>query len=110
MSALKLPDALVEVDEHVRQRVMLLAENICKQTGVSPMRMLGPSRTPSVVRARHALMAALWMSGDSVSEVGAILGMHHTSVAHGLRNAVGAEQYRAGILARCSSSRVRVSP
>lgn len=100
---------LVERDEHVRRRVMVLAEEICKQTGVSPMRMLGTSRTPNVVRSRHALMAALWQTGCSVSEVGEILGMHHTSVIHGLRSAMGAEQYRAGILARCAP-RVRVSP
>lgn len=110
MSAIKLPP-LVEADDYVRQRVLSLADEISKQTGVSAERMLGSSRTTSVVRARHALMAALWRTGCSVNEVGAILGMHHTSIMHGLRSAVGPEQYRAGILARCTPrSRGPVSP
>lgn len=101
--------ALIDTDENVRQRVMEIAEEIGKQNSVSPLRMLRPERTPSVVKARNELMAALWRTGYSVSEVASILGMDRASILYGLRKSVGPEQYRTAMLAR-RGARVRVSP
>lgn len=91
---------LVESDPYIRARVMVLAESIAKQTSISPELQLGRSHLPSIVRARHALMAALWRSGCSTSEVGAILGRDHSTVIMALRKTLGADVYRAELAAR----------
>jgi hypothetical protein len=38
-------------------------------------------------------MAALWLSGITIADVGRVMGRDHTSVLHGVRKALGPEAY-----------------
>jgi chromosomal replication initiation ATPase DnaA len=103
MSALKVPP-LVETDEAARQDVLALAEPITAVTGVTVEEMLGRGRTPQVAIARHHLMAAMWRSGLSIAQVGAVLGRNHATVIYGLRRLVPPAAYQAEVLSRYTPS------
>ena len=55
--------------------------------GVPVDRILSPSRSAPIVRARQACMVLLREAGMSLPEVGKALGRHHSTVIHGLTRA-----------------------
>lgn len=100
------------VEAYRRDRILKQAEEISAESGVPVATILGKSHTPSAVRCRHRLMAVLWREGLSIGEVSRSLGMNHTSVMSALRKCVGADEYRAEVVARSGGSyrgKVRVA-
>jgi hypothetical protein len=57
-------------------------------TGVADYTLRGKGRSRTVVEARQALMFALWDGGMSYSAIGRLLGKHHTTIMHGVKQAV----------------------
>lgn len=51
-------------------------------------------------------MLHLWDADFSIAEVAETLGMHHTSVMHGLRRELGRLGYQAAVLIRYTPSRL----
>ncbi len=96
--------ALLDADPFLRERIRGFAAVISKDTGIRVDAILGDRRFPRVVKARNRLMLCLWNARLSLKEIGLVLGMHHTSVMHGLRNELG-DAYQGEILSRYPASR-----
>jgi hypothetical protein len=63
-----------------------LAQEIAGRHGVSLATIRSGNRRPEIVRARWAVMSALWETNlYSSPTIGALLICHHTSVLHGVR-------------------------
>lgn len=76
-----------------RERALSLADAIAARTDLARADILGRTRTALLVAARHQLFADLWREGYGIAEIGRILGRDHTTIAHGLRRALGDEAY-----------------
>lgn len=78
----------------LREHINQIVDRVVLETGVKAEALLGRCRTKSVAAARHKLFVALWMDEHmSLTEIGDTLGLHHTTVIHGLRKTLGAEAY-----------------
>jgi chromosomal replication initiation ATPase DnaA len=65
-----------------------IVERVAQARGVTVRELYGSSRVGRVARARQAAMLALHQTGRySLSEIGRLLGRHHTSVMHGVKAA-----------------------
>lgn len=89
-----------------RERAQHLAARIGAEHDVDPAEILGRRRWARLVVARRKLMLALWDTGMSIGEVAETLGIHHTSVMHGLRQELGPNGYQAAVLARYTPQRL----
>lgn len=69
-----------------RNEIKLLEEAISQASGISIEDMLGRSRKPEIVDARHAVwFVAFRELGYSSPELGIRYGRDHTSILHGVR-------------------------
>lgn len=69
-----------------RDHSMEIIREIARQHGVSPEAILGRSRYPKDIKARHAAYAAVReRKGISYPAVGRIFGRDHTTVLSGVR-------------------------
>ena len=62
-----------------------MVASVAARHGVTTKALLSRKRTALLAQARHELMADLWGSGLAYIEVGRLLGMHLTSVMHGVK-------------------------
>jgi chromosomal replication initiation ATPase DnaA len=92
--------------EKQRAAVAEVAAPIAEETGVPIGLIMGRDRTREVSAARHRLMAALWRQGHSVTWIARVLERDHTTVMSGLRKALGADVYKAEVVARYTPSRL----
>ena len=61
----------------------LIQDIVAGQFGLTRGRLLGRSRLPRIVLARHvAVLLCLELRGASLTQVGRWFGRHHTSVLH----------------------------
>ena len=56
-------------------------------TGVTEQQVRGLVRSHAIVEAKQALMLALFDGKMSYSAIGRLLGKHHTTIMHGVREA-----------------------
>lgn len=68
-----------------RDRARLLAEALAEETGIPSSSILGRSRDPEVVPVRHRLWRMLWDAGLSMSALGEVCGVDHTTIRAALR-------------------------
>lgn len=72
-----------------------IVDQVAAQFGMDPARLLSARRDAVTVRARWVVMRIARNRGLSLAQIGAALGMDHTSVMHGLAQ-VDATLARAG--------------
>lgn len=85
---------------HKRQRALDhgLVMDVCRVCGVSQVMLLGRSRRPEVVKARHVLWAVLVRRGFTYVRSARLTGFDHTSVIHGVKLAEKAYTYEIDII------------
>jgi chromosomal replication initiation ATPase DnaA len=76
-----------------RERALNIAKELAAKHHVTAEGILGRSRLQPLPELRHEVMAALWLSGITIADVGRVMGRDHTSVLHGVRKALGPEAY-----------------
>lgn len=72
-----------------RMKLLTDVQTICQELHVDIELMLSGTRTPSVVRARHACSVKLRSYGLSFPEIAKALGCDHTTVMYAVRRAEG---------------------
>ncbi len=78
-----------------RERARLIADSLAEETGLPVDDIIGgKGRDPEVVAARHHLWTRLVDSGLSIVSVATVIGVHHTSVIHGVKKTLGESAYR----------------
>jgi len=90
----------------LREHINLIVDRVVLETGVRQEAIFAGGRSPKVVDARWRVWAALWNDGMSLTEIGAVFNMDHTSVGYGLSKLLGRDVYKATIEDRSSRRRV----
>lgn len=62
-----------------------IVQQVSFRTGVLSMDLMGHTRKPRVVKARHLVMFKAYQNGLTYDFIGEYLGRHHTSVMHGVK-------------------------
>lgn len=66
-----------------RQRMSIIVEAVCAETGVPDYEILGESRIREFVRARQYAMWKCREQGYSFPEIGRVFNRDHTTIIHG---------------------------
>lgn len=84
-----------ELLEVRRERALLLAAELSRETGVPVRDILSRDKDPETVAVRHRLWAMLNDAGMSLSVIGAVLDRDHTTIRAGVIKARQRAQERA---------------
>ncbi len=81
-------DIIAELESRLKAAGLLgVVVDVADAHFVTVEDLLGQRRSASIVAARRAAMAAIYLAGKSMPEVGALLGRDHTTVLSHLRKA-----------------------
>lgn len=99
-----MDDAMLELR---KERARLFADQVAAESGLPVSSILGRSRDPEVVAARHRLWLRLYDSGLSMLTIARLMSVDHTSVIGALRKQLGPVVYAATV--RQSSRKQRIA-